>query len=102
MSQFSHESDVSIIDDIDLRKPSMYKVLLHNDDYTSMDFVVHILMEVFSKSLDESERIMLNVHQKGIGVAGIYTYEIAETKVEIVHQMAQQEEFPLHCSMEQE
>ncbi|MGL1932262.1 MAG: ATP-dependent Clp protease adaptor ClpS [Desulfotalea sp.] len=102
MSQFSHESDISIIDDIDIRKPSMYKVLLHNDDYTSMDFVVLILTDIFSKSVAEAERIMLNVHQKGIGVAGVYTFELAETKIEIVKQMAQQNEFPLHCSMEQE
>lgn len=102
MSQFSYESDVSIIDDIDTKKPSMYKVLLHNDDYTSMDFVVSILMEIFSKTEAEAEAIMLNVHQKGIGVAGIYPYEIAETKVFLVIQLAQENEFPLHCSMEQE
>ncbi|MCL4135823.1 UNVERIFIED_CONTAM: hypothetical protein GTU68_014972 [Idotea baltica] len=80
----------------------MYRVLLLNDDYTSMEFVVMILQQVFHKSLDESQRIMLEVHQKGSGLAGIYTRDIAETKTTVVHQLAQQNQFPLKCIMELE
>jgi ATP-dependent Clp protease adaptor protein ClpS len=83
-------------------EPPMYKVLLLNDDYTTMEFVVQILMHVFRKSLEESTRIMLNVHKRGIGVAGVYTYEIAETKVETVHALARERGFPLKCTMERE
>ncbi len=82
-------------------EPPLYKVLLHNDDYTTMDFVIMILETIFHKSAGEATRIMLNVHQQGIGVAGIYTREIADTKVHIVHDLAQKNEFPLKCSMEQ-
>lgn len=82
-------------------EPPLYKVLLHNDDYTTMDFVIMILETVFHKSAGEATRIMLNVHQQGIGVAGVYTREIADTKVHIVHDLARRNEFPLKCSMEQ-
>ena len=83
-----------------VKEPPLYKVLLHNDDYTSMEFVVLLLEKVFSKSTPEATRIMLNVHQQGIGVAGVYPKEIAETKVAIVHDLAQKNEYPLRCSME--
>lgn len=85
-----------------LQEPPQYKVLLHNDDYTTMDFVVMILQTVFLKNTEEATRIMLNVHHQGIGIAGIYTREIAETKVAIVHQMAKQHQFPLRCSLEKD
>ena len=85
-----------------LQEPPLYRVLLHNDDYTTMDFVVMILQTVFHKNTEEATRIMLNVHHQGIGIAGIYTREIAETKVAIVHQMAKQHQFPLRCSLEKE
>ncbi len=78
----------------------MYKVLLHNDDYTTMDFVVMVLETVFGKDTDEATRIMLNVHNQGQGVAGIYTREIGETKVAVVHRMARKNQFPLKCSLE--
>ena len=78
----------------------LYKVLLHNDDYTSMEFVVLLLEKVFHKSTAEATRIMLNVHQHGAGVAGVYLKEIAETKAAIVHDLAQKNEFPLRCSIE--
>ncbi len=81
-------------------EPPMYKVLLHNDDYTTMEFVVELLVTVFHKSFEEATRIMLNVHRSGVGVCGTYTYEIAETKVETVHELASQRGFPLKCSME--
>ena len=85
-----------------LEEPPLYKVLLHNDDYTTMDFVVMILQTVFHKNTEEATRIMLNVHQQGIGIAGVYTREIAETKVAMVHQMAKQHQFPLRCSLEKD
>ncbi len=82
--------------------PRQYKVILHNDDYTPMDFVVQILMSVFKKDELSATQIMLNVHNQGIGVCGVYSYEIAETKVARVHQLAEQYEYPLHASMEAE
>lgn len=84
------------------RKPSMYRVLLLNDDYTPMEFVVHILEQYFSKSPEAAMRIMLHVHQKGVGVCGVYTYEVAETKVAQVMDLARRHEHPLQCTMEKE
>lgn len=81
-------------------EPPMYRVLLHNDDYTTMDFVVEILMSVFGKSFEDATMIMLKVHHSGVGVCGVYTYEIAETKVETVHHLATESGFPLKSSME--
>jgi ATP-dependent Clp protease adaptor protein ClpS len=78
----------------------MYKVLLHNDNYTSMEFVVLILEQVFHRSESEAQRIMMEVHRGGVGVAGIYTKEIAETKVAVVQTLARQHEFPLRCTVE--
>jgi len=84
-----------------LQEPHLYKVLLHNDDYTSMDFVVMILETIFHKTTDEATRIMLNVHHQGQGIAGVYTREIGETKVASVHRMARKNQYPLKCSLEQ-
>lgn len=84
-----------------LQRPSMFKVLLHNDNYTTMEFVVFVLIEVFSKGEAEAFRIMLQVHQEGIGVAGIYPFEIAETKAARVEQMARDNEYPLMCTVEE-
>ena len=84
------------------QKPSMYKVLLLNDDFTPMDFVVHILEKFFHKDRQEANDIMMNVHRKGVGVCGIYTYEIAETKVTQVMDYARAHEQPLQCTMEKE
>lgn len=78
----------------------MYRVLLHNDDYTTMEFVVEILQGVFNKPPAEAMRIMLLVHKKGKGVCGVFTAEVAETKVELVHQLARANGYPLQCSME--
>ncbi|MBI3593228.1 MAG: ATP-dependent Clp protease adapter ClpS [Nitrospirae bacterium] len=83
-------------------KPSLYKVILLNDDYTTMDFVVHILETVFNKSPVEATQIMLQVHRNGSGIAGIYTHEIAETKVSAVHEFAVKNRFPLKCTLEKE
>ena len=83
-------------------KPPLYKILLHNDDYTTMEFVVYILESVFHKSAANAAAIMLAVHQQGIGVAGVYPHEIAEAKVNKVGQLARAENFPLLCTMEEE
>ena len=96
------EGDVITETRDDVTEPSMYRVLLLNDDYTTMEFVVEILMLVFNKSVEEAIRIMLNVHRAGVGVCGVYTYEVAETKVDTVHSFARERGFPLQCSMEKE
>jgi ATP-dependent Clp protease adaptor protein ClpS len=84
-----------------LEKPKMYKVLLHNDDYTTMEFVVYILQSIFHRSEADAVQIMLHVHRNGVGVAGVYTHEIAETRVVQVETLAKQNEFPLRSSMEE-
>jgi len=78
----------------------MYQVILHNDDYTTMDFVVEVLMHVFHRTVIDATKIMLDVHQKGRGVVGTYTYDIATTKVNAVREMARRREFPLRCTIE--
>jgi ATP-dependent Clp protease adaptor protein ClpS len=83
------------------RRPKLFKVLLHNDDYTTMQFVVEILERVFEKSPAEAHRIMMQVHTQGHGVCGAYTHEIAETKVSLVHDLAREQGFPLRASMEE-
>ena len=85
-----------------LERPPLYKVFLHNDDFTTMEFVVFILLTVFNHNENEAIRLMLNVHRQGIGLAGVYTYEIAEMKVEKVTSLAQANEFPLLCTMEED
>jgi ATP-dependent Clp protease adaptor protein ClpS len=84
------------------RRPNMYKVLLLNDDYTPMDFVVHILERFFGKNVEEATQIMLQVHQKGVGVCGLYTFEVAETKVTQVMDFARKKQHPLQCTMEKQ
>ena len=84
------------------KKPSMYKVLMLNDDYTPMEFVVHILERFFNKNRQEATRIMLHVHRRGVGVCGVYTYEVAETKVTQVMDFARQHQHPLQCTLEKD
>ncbi|MAH83434.1 MAG: ATP-dependent Clp protease adapter ClpS [Rhodospirillaceae bacterium TMED8] len=84
------------------QKPSMYKVLLLNDDYTPMEFVVYVLQRFFNMSSDRATQIMLAVHQKGVGVCGIYTYEIAETKAAQVMDLAKENQHPLQCTVEKD
>lgn len=84
------------------KKPSLYRVLLLNDDYTPMEFVVEVLVRIFRKSPEEAATIMLHVHQNGVGMCGVYTYEVAETKVAQVMDAARRAQHPLQCTMEKE
>jgi ATP-dependent Clp protease adaptor protein ClpS len=84
------------------KKPSLYKVLLLNDDYTPMEFVVHILERIFNKNREDAVEIMLHVHRHGVGVCGVFTFEVAETKVAQVIEFARRHEHPLQCTMEKE
>ena len=84
------------------KKPNLYKVLLLNDDYTPMEFVVFVLERFFNKQPDEANRIMMHVHQKGVGICGVFTYEVAETKVAQVMNFSRQHQHPLQCTMEKE
>lgn len=94
--------DVATESELEVRPPKRWKVLLHNDDYTTMEFVVWILENVFHRSESEAMVIMLKVHQEGMGVAGVYTREVAEMKVAQVESLSRANEFPLLCSMEEE
>lgn len=85
-----------------IKRPSMYKVIIYNDDYTTMDFVVEVIMRVFHKSNVEATKIMLDVHNLGKGIVGIYSYDIASSKISKVNKMARSEGFPLKLSMEEE
>ena len=104
MNEYSPEVEEEVTSESkdEVREPSMFRVLLHNDDYTTMEFVVEILITVFNKSPEEAVEVMLNVHRKGIGICGVYTYEVSETKVNIVHVLARENGFPLKCTMEKE
>ena len=84
------------------KRPSMYKVLMLNDDYTPMEFVVHVLERFFSKTREEASQVMLHVHRRGVGVCGVYTYEVAETKVNQVTEFARRNQHPLRCTLEKE
>jgi ATP-dependent Clp protease adaptor protein ClpS len=84
------------------KRPSLYRVLLLNDDYTPMEFVVHVLERFFQKNREEATRIMLHVHRRGVGVCGVFTYEVAETKVTQVMDLARQNQHPLQCTIEKE
>ena len=85
-----------------LKRPQLYKVLFHNDNYTTRDFVVAVLREVFHKSESDAVAILLHVHNSGIGVAGVYTYDVARTKIDVVEALAREHEFPLRLTMEPE
>ncbi len=94
-------SGIQIEESTRVKKPKMYRVMLHNDHYTTMDFVVEVLIAVFSKQPAEATRIMLEVHNRGKGMCGVFTYDIAATKASQVHKMARAREFPLKCSVEE-
>jgi len=96
------ESGVIVRSKPKTKKPAMYKVLLLNDDYTPMEFVVHVLERFFGKGRDDATRIMLHVHRRGVGVCGVFTFEVAETKVTQVMDFARRHQHPLQCTMEKE
>lgn len=100
--RFEDEEQLLSEQEDDTKEPPLYKVLLHNDDYTTMEFVVYVLQTIFQKSEIEAMDIMLKVHHEGVGIAGIYPFEIAETKVAKVTTLSQTHEFPLKCTMEEE
>ncbi len=83
-----------------VKEPDLYRVILHNDNYTTMDFVVEVLMKVFRMPAAKATQVMLDVHKKGAGICGTYTYDIAVTKVEEVHLLAKEKQFPLKCTYE--
>lgn len=85
-----------------VKRPSMYRVLLLNDDYTPMEFVVHVLEHIFNKSHEEATEIMLKVHHRGVGVCGVFTFEVAETKAGQVMDLARRNQHPLQCTIEKE
>jgi ATP-dependent Clp protease adaptor protein ClpS len=84
------------------RKPALYRVLMLNDDYTPMEFVIHILERFFKKNRDEATKIMLNIHRRGVGLCGVYPHDVAETKVTQVMDFARKHQHPLQCTMERE
>jgi len=98
--EYETEGVASIEREARIKEPPMYKVMLLNDDYTTMEFVIVVLESLFRKTREEAQQIMLAVHAHGSGLAGVYTKEVAETKVETVHAMARQNEFPLRCKIE--
>jgi ATP-dependent Clp protease adaptor protein ClpS len=101
MTKPAEELESQIKEETNIEEPGLYKVIMHNDDYTTVDFVILVLENIFHKQREEATQIMLNVHQKGMGVAGIFPYDVAETKVLQVHVLAQQHQFPLKCSIEE-
>ncbi len=101
-SGFRPSEEVDVKERHKTERPHLYKVFLLNDDYTTMDFVVHVLESIFRKNPVEATRIMLHVHHKGKGLAGVYSRDIAETKIAAVHDLARENEYPLRCEMERE
>lgn len=102
IDDLEHEGDLAVAERKKTKRPRRFQVILHNDDYTTMDFVIYILIEIFNKTPAEATQIMLHVHTKGKGLCGAYTREIAETKVQQVTQSAKEYGHPLRCTMEPE
>jgi ATP-dependent Clp protease adaptor protein ClpS len=108
MSNRAHDSGTGTVGHVvtktrdKTQRPPLYKVLLLNDDYTPMEFVVHVLERFFGKNQEDATRIMLHVHNHGVGICGVYTYEVAETKVSQVIDFARQHQHPLQCTMEKD
>ena len=98
----SNEIEIELNDELDLQEPKKYKVFLLNDDFSTMDFVIDVLVKVFRKSVDEASAIMINIHNNGKEICGTYSYEIAGTKVAQVKAMAREQGFPLKAKMEEE
>jgi ATP-dependent Clp protease adaptor protein ClpS len=95
------DGDLQIKDQTELQPPQMFRVILHNDHFTTMEFVVDILEKIFHKNAREATRVMLDVHRGGSGICGVYSYDIARTKVSQVHALARAQEFPLKCTFEE-
>lgn len=100
MNEESSDPGIAIADKVSLKKPTMHKVLMHNDDYSTMEFVIHVLNKFFGKSYDDAHAIMLNVHHQGIGICGIYTFEVAESKASKVTKYSRDKGHPLKCTTE--
>ncbi len=98
---FGLDPDSQIKDQSELRPPPMYRVILHNDHYTTMEFVIDVLVKIFHKSASEATRITLDIHRSGSGLCGVYSYDIARTKVSQVQRLARAQEFPLKCTFEE-
>lgn len=98
---FARPGEPGVYVEDEIREPRQFKVLLHNDDYTTMEFVVHVLVSIFRKSEQEAASIMLKIHHEGVGMCGVYTSEVAETKVALVRQVAADKGYPLKCTMEE-
>ncbi len=95
------DGDLQAKEQTDLRPPQMYRVILHNDHFTTMEFVIDILVKIFHKPARDASSIMLDVHRSGSGICGVYSYDIARTKVSQVHALARAQEFPLKCTFEE-
>ncbi|KHK04361.1 ATP-dependent Clp protease adaptor protein ClpS [Desulfovibrio sp. TomC] len=98
---YEDQPDMGVSVEDEVREPKQFKVMLHNDDYTTMEFVILVLVNVFRKNENEATQIMLNVHNNGVGICGVYTAEVAELKVSLVHRLAKESGYPLRCSMEE-
>jgi len=94
------DTGVAVAEEVKIQKPQMFKVLIHNDDYTTMEFVIHVLQKFFQKNYDEAHGIMLSVHHEGIGICGVYTFEVAESKVSKVNKYARGKGHPLKGSVQ--
>ena len=94
------DPSIAVAEKVKLDPPKMYKVVLHNDDYTTMEFVIHVLMKFFAKNYDESHAVMLSIHHDGVGICGIYTFEVAESKSSKVNSYSRGKGHPLKCSLE--
>ena len=98
---FGPDADPQIKEKSELRSPKSYRVILHNDHYTTMEFVIEILVKIFHKPTREANRIMLDVHRRGSGVCGVYSYDVARTKISQVLALAREQEYPLKCTLEE-
>lgn len=94
--------DTGVIDKVEVQEPSFYKVILLNDDFTPMDFVTHVLQKFFNKNPEEAKKVMMDVHNQGQGVAGVFSFEVAETKVFLTNNLSKQNKYPLKCTMEKD
>ncbi len=102
MARVDTEIENEYEEELELEEPKLYKVLLLNDDYTSMDFVIMVLMEIFHQDAKRANAVMYKIHEEGSGLCGVYDYEIAETKITQVHTLAKEHEFPLRATLEEE